>query len=556
MSASMEQPQIELTPWPAAEAELYRAAGYWTGDDLGSILSRGAQAFGDRTAVIAGERSWTYGDLNARADQLASGLNTLGITPGSKVVVQLPNIGEFIEVIFALFRLGAAPIMALPTHRYAEISYFCEFADAVAYIAPAKSGGFDYRDIGGKLKDERLVQHVIIAGDAGDFVPLDGLYQAPGALPEIDPSAIALMQLSGGTTGMSKLIPRTHDDYLYSVRASAEICELSPQTVYLSVLPAAHNFPLSSPGVLGVLYAGGTVVLSESGAPDIAFPLIARHRVTMTAMVPPLALAWMTACDNLKNAGSPPDLSSLQVLQVGGAKFTEEAARRVTPVLGCKLQQVFGMAEGLVNYTRLDDDIDTVVTTQGRPISPADEVRIVDEDDQPVAPGATGLLLTRGPYTIRGYFKAAEHNAKSFTADGFYRTGDVVRLTDAGYLVVEGRAKDQINRGGEKVAADELENHLLAHPLVHDAAVVAMPDPYLGERTCAYVIPQTHAAAPGQRPRPQDLLKFLRERDLAVFKIPDRIEFVDAFPKTRLGKVDKKALRQMIADKIAPPTMA
>ncbi|WP_017531491.1 AMP-binding protein, partial [Pelosinus sp. HCF1] len=220
------------------------------------------------------------------------------------------------------------------------------------------------------------------------------------------------------------------------------------------------------------------------------------------------------------------------------------AARRVKPAFGCMLQQVFGMAEGLVNYTRLDDSEETIVSTQGRPMSKYDEIRIVDEDDVDVEPGSVGQLLTRGPYTIRGYYKAEEHNAKAFTPDGFFRTGDLVKVNESGYFVVEGRDKDQINRGGEKVAAEEVENHLLAHDAVLDAAIVSMPDEFLGERSCAFVIPRH------QTPTAGELKRFLRERGIAAFKIPDRIEFIHSFPYTPLGKVSKKKLRQMIAKKL------
>jgi 2,3-dihydroxybenzoate-AMP ligase len=352
-------------------------------------------------------------------------------------------------------------------------------------------------------------------------------------LPAVDPADVAFLQLSGGSTGLPKLIPRTHDDYGYSVRESAAICGLGPDTVYLCALPAAHNFPLSSPGTLGVFHAGGQVVMARRAAPDEAFPLIAQEGVTDTALVPPLAMVWLEAA-----AATPHDLSSLRVLQVGGAKLAPEVAARIGTELGCRLQQVFGMAEGLVNYTRADDPPERVLTTQGRAISPADEVRVVDDEDRDVPAGEVGHLLTRGPYTIRGYYRAPEHNQRAFTADGFYRTGDLVRRLPTGHLVVEGRAKDQINRGGDKVAAEEVENHLLAHPAVHDAALVAMPDAFLGEKTCAFVVPR------GEAPRSQDLARFLRERGLAAFKIPDRIEFVTQFPKTGVGKVNKRALRE------------
>jgi len=199
---------------------------------------------------------------------------------------------------------------------------------------------------------------------------------------------------------------------------------------------------------------------------------------------------------------------------------------------------VFGMAEGLVNYTRLDDPEERIVSTQGRPISDADEIRIVDEDERPVAPGVPGHLQTRGPYTIRGYHNAADANARAFTADGFYRTGDVVQQVAEGYLVVHGRAHDHINRGGEKVSAEEIEGHLLAHPAIHDAIVVAVPDAFMGERACAYVIPKGEGV-----PTAPQLKRWMRERGVAAFKVPDQVVFVAAFPETGVGKISRKDLR-------------
>jgi 2,3-dihydroxybenzoate-AMP ligase len=529
-----------FTPWPEEFAEHYRRAGYWRGGTFGSLLRERAEWHGNQTAIVSGERRWSYRELDERADRLAAGFGRLGIKPGDAVVVQLPNTAEFFAVIFALFRLGARPVFALPAHRNNEIRFFCEFTGAVAYVIPDRDAGFDFRTLAAQVRgDLPSLHHVIVVGEPGNFTALDELYAEPVDLPQPDPGDVAFFQLSGGSTGVPKLIPRTHDDYIYSLRGSVEICGLDQSSVYLAVLPVAHNFPLSSPGTLGTFYAGGTVVLAPRPSPDEAFPLIERERVTITAVVPPLALVWLEAAANRQH-----DLSSLRVLQVGGAKFGAEAARRVRPTFGCILQQVFGMAEGLVNYTRLGDPEDIILHTQGRPISPDDEIRVVDDEDCEVAPGEIGHLLTRGPYTIRGYYKAAEHNARAFTPDGFYRTGDLVRRTPLGYLVVEGRAKDQINRGGDKVAAEEVENHILAHPAVRDVAVVAMPDAFLGERTCAFVIPR------GTPPKGIEITRFLRERGLAGYKIPDRVEFVDAFPQTGVGKVSKKALRAVIAERL------
>ncbi|MCB4771672.1 (2,3-dihydroxybenzoyl)adenylate synthase [Ancylobacter sp. Lp-2] len=538
-----------VQPFQPEFAERYRRAGYWRGETFPGMLRDLAARHAERMAVVGGDQRWSYGELAGRAERAAAGFLALGLKPGDRVVVQLPNIPEFLSVVFGLFRAGLVPVYALPAHRVVEVVHFARTAEARAYVVAERHEGFDYRGLAEEVRQQvPALDTVIVVGEAGPFEPFGGLEGDVASLPgDPDPSSVAFLQISGGSTGLSKLIPRTHDDYIYSFRASAEICGLTPDSIYLAALPVAHNFPMSSPGVFGVLHAGGTVVMSPSPSPEAAFPLIARERVTITGLVPPLALLWMQAAPK---AGH--DLSSLEVLQVGGAKFMPEAARRVRPTLGCTLQQVFGMAEGLVNYTRLDDPEEIIVTTQGRPISEADEVLILDDAGAPVPEGEVGNLLTRGPYTIRAYHNNDGANARSFTQDGFYRTGDMVKRTPDGYLVVQGRASDHINRAGEKISAEEIEDHLLAHPSVFDAAVVSLPDEFLGERSCAFVIAQ------GDKPKAAALKAFMRTRGLADFKVPDQVVFVPAFETTAVGKVSRKELRatlrrQFLAEQSAVP---
>ncbi|WP_339195712.1 (2,3-dihydroxybenzoyl)adenylate synthase [Solibacillus sp. FSL R5-0449] len=530
-----------FTPWPAERAEFYRESGCWAGLTFGQMLEDRARQYADNVAVMDEKRSLTYAQLNERVDQLAAGLLLLGIQKEDRVVVQLPNVAGYVEIVFALFKIGALPVFSLPSHRSNEIRYFCEFAEAKAYIVMDHFGGFDYRGLAREVQQAvHSLEHVIVLGEAQEFVSFDSLFSTQSIdFPEVRGSEVAFLQLSGGSTGLSKLIPRTHDEYMYTIKLSVEQCQVTEETVFLVVLPVSHNYPMSSPGILGVLYAGGKIVLSPSPSPDVAFPLIEKHRVTMVPLVPSLALHWLDVKPNHTD-----DLSSLEVMLVGGSKFSAEAAKRVRPVFDCQLQQVFGMAEGLVNYTRLDDPDEIVIHTQGRPMSPYDEVKIVDDEDQELPVGETGHLLTRGPYTIQGYYKAPEHNEKAFTKDGFYRTGDIVRCTEDGYLIVEGRAKDQINRGGEKIAAEEVENMLLAHPAVHDAAIVGMPDYYMGEKSCAFIILRNTDVTKRQ------LKSFLRERGLATYKIPDEILFVEKFPLTHLGKVSKKDLRLLLEQQL------
>jgi 2,3-dihydroxybenzoate-AMP ligase len=541
-------------PFPEEFAERYRRAGYWRSERLGDLLRRWAEAGGDRVAVSAGNVRMSYAELDAAADRVAAGLRRLGIAKGDRVVVQLPNVVEFPAVVFGLLRLGALPIFALPPHREHEINYLASHAEAVAYVASDTFGGFHYGELGAAARKEvPSLQHVLLLDGPDDerngAVNLRRLFDEPidpaqaRAAADAEPpdaSDVAFFLLSGGTTGLPKLIPRTHDDYAYNIAAAAEVSGLNPSTVYMVALPAAHNFPLGCPGLMGTLGVGGRVVMAPSAKPDDAMAVVEAEQVTITALVPALVIRWLEA-----NAGERFDLSSLEVLQVGGARLVPEVARRIGPAIGCKVQQVFGMAEGLLNYTRLDDPEDVVVGTQGRPVSPDDEILIVGPDDRPVPDGEAGELLTRGPYTIRGYYRAEGHNAKAFTADGFYRTGDIVRRDHGGNLIVEGRAKDLINRGGEKISAEEIENLLLAHPAVREAAAVAMPHPVLGEQTCAYLV-----LRPDETLDLAALCAYLEERRVARFKWPERLELLEALPVTNVGKVDKKKLRDDIAAKL------
>jgi 2,3-dihydroxybenzoate-AMP ligase len=541
---SRTRPPLRQT-WPAALAARYRAAGYWRGETFPGFLRERAAQFPDDVAVVAGDVRLTYAGLWEEAGRIGAGLLAHGLVRGDRVVVQLGNTAAFVSVVCGLFRAGLVPVFALPAHRFAEVSHVLRTAEASAYIAAASYDGFDYRALARELQASLpTLRHVLIEGDAQEFSAVARLAGDARALPpDPDPQSVAFLQLSGGSTGLSKLFPRTHDDYLYSFRASNAICGIDRDSVYLVALPAAHNFPMSSPGFFGALYAGARVVLSPGAGPDTAFPLIARERVTCVGLVPPLALLWAQAAGTTAH-----DLSSMQVLQVGGAKLVPEAARRVIDGLGCQLQQVFGMAEGLVNYTRLHDPLECVLTTQGRPISPDDEVLVVDDHGHPVAPGEVGHLLTRGPYTIRSYHNDPGANARAFTEDGYYRTGDMVQQLPGGYLVVQGRAGDHINRAGEKISAEEIEDHLLAHASVFDAAVVSMPDPYLGERSCAFVITR------GERPTAASLKAWVRSRGLAAFKVPDQVVFVDAFGTTAVGKVSRRELRAQLRARLIEQT--
>jgi 2,3-dihydroxybenzoate-AMP ligase len=523
-----------FTPWPTEVAERYRREGYWRGDVLGSLLRDWAGDPG-RIAVVAGGTRHTYAELDARADRLAAGLSERGIGRADRVVVQLPNTVDFVVVCVALFRLGALPVLALPAHRRSEITYLCEYAAAVALVVPDIGPDIDYRDIArAVVTSVPSVRQVFVAGEPAEFTPLSAVSAQPRQFAAPDPSDVAFFLLSGGTTGLPKLIPRTHDDYAFQLRATAAAMGFTEDSAYLAVLPVAHNAALGCPGVLGALWAGGRAVLAATPSPDEVFPLISTERIQLTTVMPPVLALWLETAE-LFGA----DLSGL-IIEVGGATLSPELGRRVRATLGATLTHWFGMAEGILCFTRLDDSDETAATTQGHPMCAAEELRVVDAQDRDVLAGEIGQLLVRGPCVLRGYYRVPEHNTTVFTGDGFLRTGDLVRIDADGRLVVSGRIKDVINRGGEKISADEVESHLIAHPAVRRVAVVPVADRVLGEKSCAVIV----ATSPS--PTLGELKEFLRGRGLAEYKLPDRLEVVAALPHTGVGKVDRRAVGELL----------
>ncbi|TCC08372.1 (2,3-dihydroxybenzoyl)adenylate synthase [Kribbella soli] len=533
-----------VVPWPAEEVQRYVAAGYWEGRSLPSHIWEQAERTPDKVALVDGDLRLTYAELTARADSAATALTDLGLRSDDRIVVQLPNGWEFVVLTLACLRAGIVPVMALPGHRYHELSYLAAHAEAAAIAVPDVLRGFDHQALAHRLKDEvESLDHVLVVGaDLSEgSVDLRALCSGTDAWQGAEPDSrsVAVFLLSGGTTGLPKLIARTHDDYTYNAKRSGTVSGMDASTVYLVALPAGHNFPLACPGLLGALLVGGTVVMLPSPEPIRTFATIAAEGVTHTAVVPAVAQRWL---DEYSDSN---DLSSLRVLQVGGARLADEVARKIKPVLGCTLQQVFGMAEGLLNYTRLDDPEDVICTTQGRPMCPDDELLVVDPFDRPVPLGEPGSLLTRGPYTPRGYYKAEQQNARAFTPDGWYRSGDVCRIVAGGNLVVEGRDKDMINRGGEKISAEEVENLTYTLPGVQQVAAVAMPDPSLGERVCVYVVPRGNTDI-----TLDDVRHAMADLGVAPYKFPERLVLIPELPTTKVGKIDKVALRADIATRL------
>jgi 2,3-dihydroxybenzoate-AMP ligase len=536
-----------FVPFPQEFAARYRAKGYWEDCTIASVWEECSRRYSARVAVIDGDTSATYGQIDARATNLALNLLDVGIKPLDRLIVQLPNKIQFVYLYLALQKIGALPVMALPAHRYLEISQFAAIAGAVACVMPDRHRDFDFRDLVRRVKAEQpSLKHGLVLGEAGKgFHSLDDLIERKATRDaaelsriQLNPGEPALFLLSGGTTGVPKLIPRTHNDYVYNSKMAGSVTAIDDQSVLLDVLPISHNLPLACPGLQGFIFKGALVVLSTDTSPEAVFRLVEKHRVTHIHVVPALLIRWLA-----DPAIRRYDLSSLKVIQSGGQRLQPETRVKTQDLIPSVIvQENFGMAEGVLMFVRLDDPAEVRLETVGRPICPDDEIMLLDDDDRIVPFGEVGEFCCRGPYTLRGYYGAPEHNKRAFTPDGFYRSGDLMRQHPSGNYLVEGRKKDLINRGGEKISAEEIENLILSHPAVQNVACVPVPDAQLGERCCACIVLQ-----PGYALSFDELIAFLETKDMAKIKLPERLLIVAELPLSNFGKVAKKTLSEMAA---------
>lgn len=526
-----------VVPFPPEYAQRYRARGYWQDKPLRDEFAACFSKFSARAFLVDGDRQYTYADIDRLTDNLALNLLELGLRPLDRVVPTLPNCAEFVLLYFALQKIGCIPIAALVTHRYAEISQFVQLSGAAMCVYSERQSDFEFEPMIQRVKAEQPTLRLCLSLSA-----LKAMIEKPAGLSrselqniEIDPTDPCIFQLSGGTTGIPKLIPRTHNDYAYNSKTAAPVCAVTKDSVLLLALPIAHNLPLACPGIQGYFFQGGKVVLSPTTRPEEIFKLIERHRATHLKVVPALLIRLIN-----DPSISRFDLSSMKLIQSGGQRMQPEVRLKTHRLIPSSfVQENFGMSEGMLFFVRLDDPQEVKLETCGRPICPDDEVRLVDDEGREVQPGEVGELTCRGPYTLRGYYGVPEYNAKQFTADGFYCSGDLMRLHPSGNYVVEGRKKDLINRGGEKISAEEIENLILSHPAVQNVACVPVPDDNLGEKMCACIVLKSNASL-----SLPELVDFLKAKEIAKFKLPERLLVCDDFPVSTFGKVSKKALAE------------
>lgn len=508
----------------------------WNHLSLGDFLTKVSEKYGEKIAIVEEVNEYSYKDIEIISKKYAKGFLREGFKRGDKIVLQLPNSAELIFVIFALFKIGVVPIMSLPAHRKTEISGIIELSEAKAYIAKDRYLGFSYvnmiREI---IGENNLDIKVFIQGDNEEFRQLTEMKEDEPIEDNesVDYKELGLLLLSGGTTGIPKLIPRRHCDYLYVAEYSGLRCGLNEESIYLAALPMSHNFPLGCPGIIGTLFYGGKIVICPTTSPDEIIPLIEEERVTITGLVPAMA----NMCIEFLEMDEY-DISSLKLIQIGGSVLDHITAKKIERGFSCKLQQIFGIAEGLISTTSLDDDSETIYNTQGKPISEYDEVLIVDEEGKELPVEEYGELIVRGPYTIYGYYNLDEINKTCITEDCYFKTGDKARKLKDGNFQIVGRLKEMINRAGEKITPTELEEILLTHDKIEEVQVVGIPDQILGEKIGVFVL------AGDNEITLNEIRTFLKEHGVAHFKLPDLVKKIDAWPLTSVGKISKETLRK------------
>jgi len=545
-----------FVPWPKELVQAYKESGYWEDITFGEHFDQWVEKYADRSALAFHDEEISYKEMDEYVTRIADAMIHHGLTTYDRVIIQMFNTPKLVYFIYACLKIGAIPICSLPTHRFSEISFLSSESQARAHLIPAGTiKGFDYEKFGIEIREATpSLKYIFAVGQTSSdqVISVDDILTnkidveaAKKAIATFkpDPMEPAFFQLSGGTTGVPKIIPRTHNDYYFNAKCSAKALAFNHESRLLTALPLMHNFPLVN-GLLAIHMSGGTVILDESMAPEAMLQSIAQNKANMLVTVPVMLHRLLEVPEPVRLKY---DLTSLKNVLWGGNAIDPPIQRIFRTTFSCDTWQTYGMAEGLICWTQPGDPDEIKIFTQGRPVSETDEVRVVDlMTKQDLPAGQKGECWTRGPYTFRGYYKAPERNKEAFSENGYYKTGDLIKRDNDGNITVMGRIKDCISRGAEKINAEEVEGHILKLSKVKNVAVVAMPDKIMGERVCAYVVTKDNRTF-----ELDELSDFLINTEkIAKFKVPERLEFIEELPITKVGKFEKKSLREMITQKL------
>jgi cyclohexanecarboxylate-CoA ligase/acyl-CoA synthetase len=536
----------------------FRAAGYWRDDTLSGSVDRLAAERPDRVLITDGYAALTAAELRGQAYRLAAALLRLGVRAGDRVQVQLPNWNEFIVVYVALARIGAVLVPTMPIYRHDEVLYVLRHSGAKVSVVAAEFRGFDYPDM---LQDIRAsapdLRHVISVrgGERPGVLRFEDLVGGT-EVPDVSvlgepPSADAphCVIYTSGTESRPKGCLHTLNTITFTVHAlGGQVMSMGRDDVMFMPSPITHATGLAM-GVIAPLIQGAGVHLMDIWDAEAGLRRIAGHRCTMSMTATPFVQMTLDRLD--ADPAAAGQLATMRCWACAGAPIPEVMLRGWSQqVPGCSLLPVYGRSEGLlVTACTTDDTAGQVLSSDGRAF-PGVVLEIRGEDGKPVPAGTEGEICHGGPGLMLGYWHDPELTAASIDGRGVSRSGDLGRVDEAGYLRVTGRIKDMIIRGGLNISAAEVENHLLAHPRIAAAAVVAAPDKRLGEKACAFVV------ARGEPPTLAELTDFLRlERRIAPQKLPEMLQVVDTLPTTMTGKVQKFLLRDQaraLVDQLLP----
>ena len=540
-----------FTEYTKEDQERYNRKRWWLGMTWGDMFDKATDLYPDKIGLVDNVGRWTYSELRDKVDRLAISLIKLGIKPRDWVLLQFPNWHEYILAFFALQKIGALTVLLIPRHNQSEINHLCALTKPVAWILPDQYGKISYQPIiDDVLRENEQLKHIIQvrAERNGKYPTLDEMIEKTELTTENlrilqerrpDPDEVSHIMPTGGTTGLPKASVRTHNSYITNVEYHSRAWEITSNDTLLVATPVGHSMAMHW-GIGAAFFNYAKLVLLDSTQPDDICDWVQKEKVTAIPSVP----ALITRVVNMEGLAKY-DLTSLKKISVGGAPSTPDLVRTVYDKLNCIFINGFGSSEGTNMSTRPDDNIDVICNSVGRPACPYDKIIIVDETGNEVPPGVEGELVSKGPGIFTGYFRSEEENNQTFTPDGFFKTGDKARKDQFGNITITGRIKDIINRGGEKISALEIENRMSEHPAIQGVAVVGMPDPVLGERICAYV-----TLTPGARLSSDEIIAFLKDKGASVQQLPERTEFLEDLPVTKVGKVDKKALREDIKKRL------
>ena len=540
-----------FTPYQKEDADKYNKFRWWPGITMGDLLDKAADLYPNKEALVDNTSRYTYVALRETANRLAISLMQLGIEKQERVLLQLPNWNEFVYSYFALQKIGAVVILLLPRHGQTEIDHICKLTGATAWITAEKYRSIDYQPIiDNVLKSNPSLQSVIVVrgNDNKPFLSLEKLVEK-GDLSESnlqklaerrpDPMEVEHMGLTGGTTGLSKVAPRTHNVHICRTEYTARAWELTQNDTCLIVAPAAHDLTFCN-ALCATIFMFGKLIMLDTTKPEAVLRTIQDEAVTKIAWVPALA-SRLVSFEKLYEY----DLSSLRTMLCGGQAITSELVKEINEKLGCKVINSYGGTEGQQVMTRLDYDQATIHTNVGRPTCPYSAYKVVDANENELSWNTSGELVVKGPDVFTGYYNSPAENKRAFTKDGFFKTGDQAKIDRSGIITITGRIKDIILRGGENVSPVEIEGLIITHPSVAQVSVIGMPDQELGERACAYI-----QLKPGTKLSFEDLVSFLKGVGASVLQLPERVEFMDRLPRTKANKPDKNPLRQDIKRKL------